>query len=637
MSDKSKWRRGEFFSTISHRVRQPLGAILEELAAMRRRDLPPDEAALAQLLTQQTHDLLSVVNEVQDLIRLEEGNFFPAREVFDLRDVLEGLRSSLSEALRRHGGSFDFLIHPETPAQLWGDAGRLRQLLSDLVLAVLVKHRPREIFMDAAADSETPPSVVLRFNVCGVMDPAAVQELKDLVDATGQWDNAPDLLHRDDAGACLRLLLAHRLAKILGGRLEVPSGPSTGFMLSYTAPFDRPLLSYDRHAGAADAVVGLRVLVAADDDESAQRLGAWLRTFGCQVETSPVDASGLAKLRAARGAKRFEVVLLVSHAHGQAAEDFGRAVKADPKLSPVELLLVTAAGRRGDAARLREIGFAAYLTEPVEPGQVHQALSLIAARLQRPAPAPDAGIITRHLLRERQRRRLRVAVVDRQPVHSLLTMRALEKLGCEAYSRQLDDLAPTSPDDVWLIDAEDALPLMASLRRQASAPVVIGMAAANQTIDAPRFLDGGLFEVLPKPLSEVLLRDVLARVMAQRSVDESGAAGSSAASWSEFTRQFDGDNGAAGVALDYFVENAAARLRDLRSALDAAETASAAALADELTDTAAQFALRPLQQRLADLATALRQGHHQTALDLWDEAMRTLAQIKSIKPGPGGS
>jgi len=197
---------------------------------------------------------------------------------------------------------------------------------------------------------------------------------------------------------------------------------------------------------------------------------------------------------------------------GQEAEDLGRAVRANDKLNKTSLIMLTSTGRRGDAARLREIGFTAYLTHPLKPARFYQTLINIAALKDSELPPEERKIITRHSLQEGMRGQRTILCLDADSVGQLAVTHLLEKLGYRAKAvSDLEDALleiEDTPIDLVLLDTRSFNALgrkvVDHLRQKLAArevPVpIIGLYAGTEPSQRLLFVDAGVDDALPKPL-----------------------------------------------------------------------------------------------------------------------------------------
>jgi len=193
-----------------------------------------------------------------------------------------------------------------------------------------------------------------------------------------------------------------------------------------------------------------------------------------------------------------------------------QAIRQDPKFKDTRIILLTSGGNRGDAARCREIGIAAYLTKPTGDGELLGAILRVLAK--KPEDQPE--VITRHLLRE-SHRALKVLVVDDNPVNQRLAVRLLEKHGHSPQpatsGRAALELLAHTRFDLVLMDVQmpdiDGLEATATIRRGEQSTglhiPIIAMTAHAMTGDRQRCLAAGMDAYVAKPVN---VKDLFAAI-----------------------------------------------------------------------------------------------------------------------------
>jgi two-component system, sensor histidine kinase and response regulator len=628
MKNHAKEPRSEFFAVLSHQVRQPLNALIEELSGLGEEKLSPSKRNIAQLVQQEAQELANLVNDVLDLTRLQDGNFHLGDEPLDLHELLESLKGVLTGLFQRKGASFDFLIHPDTPALVMGDPGRLRQALTCLVLAWPGDAWTGQVVLEAGPEAETNTEVRLRFVFRAPADAATAARLLALVEHATDDRKVGRLLAEDRTGQNLRAVLAARLAGAMGGEVGVEYDGKEQVAVTLLASFGRNVSVSHRDFGDPAALDGLSVMLIDDQEESARELTAWLTDWGCAVGQVRDTADGLTQLRQAKEkGEPFGFVLIVNRSLGQEAEDFGRAVKNDRALSNTAVGLITGVGRRGDVPRLREIGFRLYLTQPVARGQLRDAMSLVGE--ERFAVAAEAsGVITRHYLRERELRQLRVGVLEKNAVHRMIVLLLLDKLGCAGREVTDETLNEQPLDDVVLVTAEGRGELLDRVRKQYSPVRLIAMAEGGD-FDAADFHDA-----IRKPVTMPLLRAALGRFLVSR--DEQRERGEAPAEnaapalldVTKLLANFDNDREVVQEIVTLFVDDFGGNLAELKNAMGQGDAAGVTALAETMKDVAGSLEVGRLRDCLADVERLARAARLADAQPLVGKAERLFAQIE---------
>jgi CheY-like chemotaxis protein len=169
------------------------------------------------------------------------------------------------------------------------------------------------------------------------------------------------------------------------------------------------------------------------DPNSTTGLLMQQHTANWDAESVLVASGGEAVVRlreAVRHGRAFDVALIDRSLPDMSGEELGQRIKSDPQLGAVQLVMVASSGLRGDAARVRQIGFAAYLPKPVTATTLVECLQeLRATGGARGGPAPAGGLITVHSISERRPAPLRILLADDNPVNCRIAVLMLEKAG----------------------------------------------------------------------------------------------------------------------------------------------------------------------------------------------------------------
>ncbi|HPQ69684.1 MAG TPA: response regulator [bacterium] len=507
MNDEIKQTRSEYFTWLSHEVRQPLNKVIEVIAHMLSMELSPVRHKAVLTILHDAQDLVMLINDVLDLTRLEEGNFRLAVEPVDPRNVLLGLADQLSPEFSERGITLSSLVHPEVPAQLLGDAGRLRQMLANIARVALHTATGVETILDAVLAAETEDEVRIEFSVhtTGGGVPIGMCQLINT-------DPLPlEEMSNECFGFGLQIALVQRLAAAMGGKFAVDFDPAQGVTYRFTLPYAKAQ-AVDEHRPVA-SVRGMRLLIVGDDEDNSAQLLEQLAGWGCIVRETQSPKLALSMMQGAVANETpFDALIIATRLMGQEAEDLGRAVRANEKLDKTSLIMLTSTGRRGDAARLREIGFTAYLTHPLKPARFFQTLINIAALKDSDLPMEDRKIITRHSLQEGMRGQRTILCMDADSVGQLAVTHLLDKLGyrTKAVSDLEDALLEIegASIDLVLLDARSLTTLgrqvVENLRQKLTArevPVpIIGLYAGAEPAQRLQFVDAGADDALPKPL-----------------------------------------------------------------------------------------------------------------------------------------
>jgi len=331
-------------------------------------------------------------------------------------------------------------------------------------------------------------------------------------------------------GTGLGLAIARRIVETMGGEMgcEGNAGEGSTFWFRLKLEKQAVLLGNTATPASEFALRGVRVLVADGNAADREPLVDVLQAWGCQVESAGNGLETLRMLReAAASGEPYAVAVIDSHLELLDGEQLGEAVRADSSLDPLRLVMVTNLGRPGDGGRVRAAGFAAYLMKPLDPPQLYEALGEVLQEPGSGAGEADRPLVTRHSLAEARRGRLRILLVDDDPVNQLVTTSALHRVGYNIEvansGRRAIDLTENERWDLILMDMQmpdlDGCRTTAAIRareRGAWRTPIIGLtASSDHKPDRDRCLAAGMDIVLGKPINLEQLTQTVERYTAR--------------------------------------------------------------------------------------------------------------------------
>jgi signal transduction histidine kinase/CheY-like chemotaxis protein len=354
--ERASQAKSDFLASMSHELRTPLSAIIGFSALMRDEPLDGDRRSVPNEWIQHVHrsgeHLLSLINDVLDLTKIEAGRIELEREPFDLGTALvesvEGLRPLADRK------QIEMVVDHE-PGAIVADRGRLRQIIYNL-LSNAIKFTPEggRIRVESSWDGDEARIAVIDTGV-GIA-------LEDLGRVFDEFSQVGDLKARE-AGTGLGLALSRRLAEAHGGEVRVTSEVGVGSRFELLLPASRAASEprAERPASVPPAAApGSTVLIIEDDPGAVRLLRTYLESEGYHAIVAPDGEAGIAAASAAAPAAIILDVLLP----GIDGWEVLRRLKADPALRDVPVVVVTVVDERNVAMSL---GAADYFLKPVRP------------------------------------------------------------------------------------------------------------------------------------------------------------------------------------------------------------------------------------------------------------------------------
>ncbi len=373
-------RKDEFLATLAHELRNPLAPIRNALSIIRLR---PDDAGRVRqargLMDRQLDQMVRLIDDLLDVSRITRGKLVLRRERVTLDAVVSSAVDTSQPLVDARGHRLTVSL-PAEPIWLDADPVRLAQVFSNLL-------NNAAKYMERGGDVTLAATVVDRQVAVSVRDTGigipgdALGRIFDMFSQVGPTND------RTRAGLGIGLTLVKRLVDLHGGDVTVSSGgPGAGTEFVVRLPVARPdtAASRERAARPDDARVGrCRVLVADDNQDSAESMAVILRMMGHEVRTVH---DGIQAVDEA-GAFRPDLVLLDIGMPQVDGYEAARRIRAQPWGRAVALVALTGWGQDEDRHRAIEAGFDRHFTKPMDIEEIEKLIAGIRASRS----APEEG------------------------------------------------------------------------------------------------------------------------------------------------------------------------------------------------------------------------------------------------------
>jgi signal transduction histidine kinase/FixJ family two-component response regulator len=385
--------KSDFLANMSHELRTPMNAIIGFSELLSETPLAEEQLDYTRTIAQSATSLLTLINDILDLAKIEAGKLELEHQPFELAEVIDNVAAMFKIPAREKGVAVTCKIDSRIPKRIMGDSNRLRQILINLAGNAMKFTEQGGIDIQVAYEREAAGQIVSRFSVhdSGIGIPA------DRVEAIFEkFTQADGSTTRKYGGTGLGLAICLQLVELMGGRLTVESEVGKGSTFYFVIPLEEApaeIISLQEHkeAGREKAASGGRILLV-EDNAVNQRLASILITRqGYEVEVASDGAESLEHLRH----QTFDLVLMdvqMPNMDGMEATRRIREIEADPVLrqsyvglrtleQPLGIIGLTAHARKEDETACYEAGMTGFLTKPIIKAKLTMILNEMMPRI----------------------------------------------------------------------------------------------------------------------------------------------------------------------------------------------------------------------------------------------------------------
>lgn len=512
-AEQASMMKSNFLANMSHEIRTPMNGVFGFLQLLEETETSEIQKEFISDAQKSSELLLGIINEILDFSKIEAGKLQIDNVSFNIRSAVEDVTVMATSNAIAKGLDVNSLICTDVPLKVFGDPGRVKQILNNLLGNAIKFTHKGEVIIYVNMVSETDDEVVLCFRVKDTGIGIPEEKMQVIFEAFTQADATTT---RKFGGTGLGLAICKKLVDMMHGEISVNSKINEGAEFTVTLPFKKDKTGTSEVYDGIDILQGKNILLINNSATDIKIIKYYLNETSCNIKEahSIEDAFDIITNRT----NEISVVLIDNKIQKTTEIDICTLLNKNNNSNKIPIILYADLSKRGASFAARQQGFSGYLTKPIKKRDLIEGLAAALSGINNPN-----NFITKHSIKEQRfNSRIKLLVVEDCELNCKLILKILTganlccdialdgKSALESYKKKEYDLI-LMDCEMPILDGYEATKQIREFEFETSKKhtPIIAMTANALNHDKEKCLECGMDNYISKPINIEALLNLL--------------------------------------------------------------------------------------------------------------------------------